>query len=32
MEENNLFEMLFLIQTKALFELNKICSVQTKYL
>ena len=32
MEENNLFERLFLIQTNDLFQLNNICLIQTKYL
>ena len=31
MKENDLFERLFLIQTKELFELNNISSIQTKY-
>ena len=31
MKENNLFERLFLVQTKDLFELNNICLIQTKY-
>ena len=31
MNENNLFERLFLIQTKDSFELNNICMIQTKY-
>ena len=32
MKESNLLERHFLIQTKDLFELNNICSIQTKYL
>ena len=32
MKENNLFERLFLVQTKYLFELNNICLNKTKYL
>ena len=32
MKENNLFERLFFIQKKDLFELNNICLIQTEYL
>ena len=32
MKENNLFERLFLIQTKDSFELNNIYLIQTEYL
>ena len=31
-KENNISVRLFLIQTKNVFELNNICSIQTKYL
>ena len=31
-KKNNLYERLFFIQTRDLFEFNNICLIQTKYI